>query len=120
MGITRDQTGTHGGAGMQVGIDPAGGADHTAESVLYGDWWSSRMEEWSEGQWREVTVFPRLKCDFPVDINASHWDDFELLVGEPDEIHPPEPETDVPVGDLTLEQLEPIIRRIVREELGDA
>jgi len=131
MNITRDQDGSHGGHGMQIGIDPTGGTDHTAESVLYGDWWSSYMDEWKEGEWHqvtvdavsqadEITVFLHSKCDFPVDISASHWDDFELQVGEPDEVQPPEPKKDKPIGDLTLEQLEQLVRRIVREELADA
>lgn len=131
MNVTHDQDGSHGGHGMQIGIDPAGGTDHTAKSVLYGEWWSSHMEEWHEREWHQVTVdaisevdaitvFLRGKCDWPVDINASHWDDFELQVGEPDEVAPPEPEEQEPIADLTLQRLRQIIREIVREELGSA
>ena len=120
MGITRDQANSHGGPGMQVGIDPAGGAGHTAPrafSMAIGG-----RATWTSGARASGTRSPSFpaKCDFPVHINASHWGDLELLVGEPDEVHPSEPATTVPLGDLTLDQVEQIIRRIVREELGDA
>ena len=135
MSVTRDKDGSDGGHGMQIGIDPTGGTDHTAESVLYGDWWSSYMrdvQDWGDRAWQErvwhqvtvdavsqgdeITVFLHAKCDFPVDINASHWDDLVLEVGRPDEVKPPEKRKDKPIGDLTLEQLEQIIRRVIQEE----
>jgi hypothetical protein len=130
MNVTRDRDGSDGGHGMQIGIDPTGGTDHTSPTVVYGDWWSSYMDEWKSREWHqvtvdaisetdEITVFLRSKCDFPVDINASHWDDFVLEIGQPDEVKPPEKKKDKPIGDLTLEQLEQIVKRIVGEELAN-
>ena len=120
---------------MQLGIDPMGGTDFSALSVVYGDWYSSYMKgprfgakEYRERKWVEVTaeavsqadeitVFMHSKCDFAVDINASHWDDLEVQVGEPDEVTPPKPK-DIKVGDLSLGQLVGLIRRVIREEAG--
>jgi hypothetical protein len=131
MNVTRDKQGGSGGHGMQIGIDPTGGEDHTAESVVYGDWWSSYMDEWEEREWIKVTteaisqadeisVFLRAKCDFPVDINASHWDDFVLEVGEAPPPPPveEEPGEEVSAGYPTLEQIEEVVRRVVQEELA--
>jgi hypothetical protein len=130
MNVTRDSHGRPGGHGMQIGIDPTGGIDHTAESVVYGDYWSSYMEGWKEREWRQVdtetvsqsddiTVFLRARCDYKVEINASHWDDFVIEVGDASEVKVPET---VPVAPsaMTAAQLEAFIRQIVRDELGKA
>jgi hypothetical protein len=129
MNVTHDQDGTTGGHGMRVGIDPTGGEDHTADSVVYGDYWSSYMDGWKEREWRqvdvetvsqgdEITVFLHARCDFPVDINASHWDDFSLEVGEASEVVvPPSAATTAQPGYPTLEQIEAVVRKVVREEL---
>ena len=124
MNVTFDQDGSHGGHGMRIGIDPTGGEDHAGENVVYSDWWSSHMAEWKERVWKklavetvsqadEITVFLHAKNDYPVDISASHWDDFVLKVGEKGEL----PEPDQP-DSLTPSELEKLIRRIVREELA--
>jgi hypothetical protein len=135
MGISHeDDLVTDGGHGMQVGIDPTGGTDFTALSAVYGDWYSSYMKgdrfgdnEYEENKWVEVsvdavseadeiTVFLHAKADFAVDINASHWDDFRLEVGDASEVTPPEPK-EIRVGELSLGQLVGLIQRVVREEL---
>jgi hypothetical protein len=121
---------TDGGHGMRIGIDPTGGTDHTSLSVLYGPWWSSYMKEfgWEERKWRrvavdaiaeadEITVFLHARADWAVDINASHWDDFELEVGDADEVSPPERE-ELDVGKLSIGQLTQLVQDIVREELA--
>jgi hypothetical protein len=55
MNVTRDRDGvTPGGHGMRIGIDPTGGIDHTAKTVVYGDYWSSYMEGWKERVWKQV------------------------------------------------------------------
>lgn len=131
MGVTFDRENKpSGGHGMRVGIDPTGGVDHTASTVLYGDYWSSYMPEWKERVWHqvdveavaeadEITVFLHAKNDYPVVISASHWDDFVLEVGGADEVTPPEPPP-LDISKLTQEQLESLIRKIVQEELGKA
>ena len=132
MNVTNSRTGQDGGHGMRVGIDPTGSQDHTGVSVVYGDWWSSYMEDWQEREWRqvtvetiaqsdEITVFLHAKCDFPAAINASHWDDFMLEVGEVDEATElAEPEAPgAPAGYPTLDEIEQMVRRVVREELSN-
>jgi hypothetical protein len=138
MGISHeDDLVTDGGHGMRLGIDPFGSTDFTALTVVYGDYYSSYMKgarfgdkRYEERKWVEVTaeavakedeitVFMHSKCDFAVDINASHWDDLEVQVGEAHEVSPPKPK-DIKVGELSLGQLVGLIRRIVREEIGDA
>ncbi len=124
MNVSNSRGGRDGGHGMRIGIDPMGGEDHTASSVVYGDWWSSYMPDWQEREWRElsvetmagaevVTVFLHAKCDFAADINASYWDDFQLLVGDADPVPPADEGRTYP----TLAQIEEIVRRAVREEL---
>ncbi|HUT21338.1 MAG TPA: hypothetical protein VM366_19475 [Anaerolineae bacterium] len=124
MNVTNSSGGRDGGHGMRVGIDPTGGEDHTAPSVVYGGWWSSYMPDWREHEWRElsvetaaeaevVTVFLHAKCDYAADINASHWDDFQLQVGEAG----PQPSVNEEGICPTLAQIEEIVRRVVREEL---
>jgi hypothetical protein len=117
---------------MRIGIDPTGGTDHTADTVVYGHYWSSYMKDegWQERKWRqveaeaysqvdEVTVFLHAQCDHPVDINASHWDDFEIEARPaPAPIVTPTPTTETESGTgLTLEALEAMFRRVLREEL---
>jgi hypothetical protein len=138
MGVSHeDDMVTDGGHGMQVGIDATGGTDFTALSAVYGDWYSSYMKgkkfgdmEYKERKWvevgvdaiseaEEITVFLHSKADFAVDINASHWDDFVLEVGDPSEVTPPKPK-DIKVGEMSLGQLVGLIQRVVREELEAA
>ena len=132
MNVTNSRTGQDGGHGMRVGIDPTGSQDHTGVSVVYGDWWSIYMEDSQEREWRqvtvetiaqsdEITVFLHAKCDFPAAINASHWDDFMLEVGEVDEATElAEPEAPgAPAGYPTLDEIEQMVRRVVREELSN-
>lgn len=125
MNVSNSQGGRDGGHGMRIGIDPTGGEDHTAPSVVYGDWWSSYMPDWQEREWRElsvetraasevVTVFLHGKCDYAADVNASYWDDFQLQVGDV----APEPPADRERTYPTLAQIEEIVRRVVREELS--
>ena len=121
---------------MQIGIDPTGGTDHTAQSVVYGEWWSSYMDEWKEREWYHatteavsqsdvITVFMHSKSDYASDISASHWDDFALELGDPAEAAAaaePAGETSaadpaVQGGFPTLEQIEEVVRRVFREEL---
>lgn len=124
MNVSNSRGGRDGGHGMRIGIDPAGGEDHTAPAVIYGDWWSSYMPDWQEREWHElavettadaevITVFLHAKCDYAADINASYWDDFQLQVGDAD----PEPPADDERSYPTLAQIEEIVRRVVREEL---
>ena len=134
MGISHeDDMVTDGGHGMRVGIDPTGGEDHTALSVVYGDWYSSYMkdkkfgaQQYKEGKWvevsaetvskaEEVTVFLHARADFGVDINASHWDDLVIEVGDASEIPPPK-RKEIKVADLSLGQLVGLIRRTIKEE----
>jgi hypothetical protein len=138
MGVSHeDNLTTDGGHGMRLGIDPAGGADFTALGVVYGDYYSSYMKsprfgdkQYRERKWvevtveavaeeDEVTVFLHSKCDFAVDINASHWDDVEVQVGQAHEVSPPKPK-DIKVGELSLGQLVGLIRRVVREEMAES
>jgi hypothetical protein len=132
MNVTNSASGQDGGHGMRVGIDPSGGRDHTSDDVVYGEWWSSYMDEWVERKWQmvttetvsqtdEITVFLHAKCDYAADINASHWDDFVLEVGEVEAAPTPTPEqpsqpqaSDMP----TLAQIEEVVRRVVQEELA--
>jgi hypothetical protein len=137
MGISHEKDGvTDGGHGMQLGIDPTGGTDFSALTVIYGDYYSSYMKgsrfgemEYVEGKWaqitveavaaeEEVTLFLHSKCDYAVDINASHWDDLTVEVGDASEVTPPKPK-EIKVGELSLGQLIGLIRRVIREE-GDA
>jgi hypothetical protein len=131
MGVTHDPSGIDGGHGMQIGIDPTGGTDHTAATVVYGDWWSSYMKDegWAEGVWKqvdaetvsqteEITVFLRAKCDFKAEINASHWDDFVLELGDASEVKVPAVVAAAAPSEMTAEQLEAFIRQIVRDELS--
>jgi hypothetical protein len=124
MNVSNSRGGRDGGHGMQVGIDPAGGEDHTAPSVVYGGWWSSYMPDWQEREWRElsieamaatdvVTVFLHAKCDYAADVNASYWDDFQLQTGNAEPELPADDGRTYP----TLAQIEEIVRRVVREEL---
>jgi hypothetical protein len=126
MGVTHDNAGGGGGLGMRVGIDPTGGVDHTASTVEYSLYWSSHLPDWRERQWRqrdvevtaeadEITVFLHAQCDWPVDINASHWDDFALDAtgGTGDDNG-----DDTHLGNVTLAQLEALLRRVIREELN--
>ena len=132
MGVTHDAQGGGGGLGMRIGIDPTGGTDHTAPTVQYSLYWSSHLPDWREREWRkreieataqadEITVFLHAQCDWPVDINASHWDDFELeatgSTPAPGPQPEPEPDDDTPIGNVTMAQLEALIRRVIREEL---
>jgi hypothetical protein len=131
MNVTHeDDLVTDGGHGMRIGIDPTGGTDHNSLNVLYGPWWSSYMKDqgWEERKWRrisvdaiseakEITVFLHARADWAVDINASHWDDFELEVGDKDEVSPPERE-ELEIGKFSLGQLTQMIREIVQEELA--
>lgn len=125
MNVSNSRGGRDGGHGMRIGIDPSGGEDHTASSVVYGGWWSSYMPDWEERQWRElavetsseaevVTVFLHAKCDYAADINASYWDDFQLQVGEAAPVPLPDEGRTYP----TLAQIEDVVRRVVREELS--
>jgi hypothetical protein len=136
MGISHEDDGTtDGGHGMRVGVDPSGGTDFSALTVVYGDYYSSYMKapkfgvkQYAEGKWvevtvdaiaqeDEVTVFLHSKCDFAVDINASHWDDIHVEIGEAHEVTPPKPK-DIKVGELSLGQLVGLIRRVIKEETG--
>jgi hypothetical protein len=66
----------------------------------------------------EITVFLHAKCDFPVAINASHWDDLLLESGKVSEATEPLPSQPVqPASYPTLDQIEQVVRRVVREEL---
>lgn len=131
MGVTHDPLGIDGGHGMQIGIDPTGGTDHTAPTVIYGDWWSSYMKDqgWKERLWKqvsteavsqadEITIFLRARCDYKAEINASHWDDFEIEIGAASEIKPRLTTPATEPNAMTLAQLEAYIRQIVRDELS--
>jgi hypothetical protein len=132
MGVSHSKSGRDGGHGMRIGIDPEGGDNHLGMGVVYGDYWSSYMEEYEERKWKlievetvsvtdEITVFLHAKCDYAADINASHWDDFVLEVGEVEDDYEPKYATvagEKPIGDMSQAQLEELIRRIVREEMG--
>jgi hypothetical protein len=130
MNVSNSSAGHNGGHGMRIGIDPAGGEDHTAQTVEYGEWWSSYMPEWREREWHkvevetvaladEITVFLHGKADYAADINASHWDDFRLEMADA------VPATEMPnltqIGDFpTLEQIEEVVRKVFREEIARA
>ena len=91
MGVTHDDSGGGGGLGMRIGIDPTGSTDHTASTVEYSLYWSSHLPDWREREWRQlevevfaradtITVFLTSIADWPVDINASHWDDLMIQI----------------------------------------
>ena len=91
MGVSHDQAGRSGGLGMRVGIDPTGGTDPHAPTVEYGLYWSAHLADWHEAEWRQVeveavaqadriTVFLASVSDWPVNVNASHWDDLLIQV----------------------------------------
>jgi hypothetical protein len=91
MGVSHDQSGRSGGLGMRIGIDPTGGTDPHAPTVKYSLYWSAHLPDWREGEWRQVeveaiaqagtiTVFLASVSDWPVNVNASHWDDLLIQV----------------------------------------
>ncbi len=131
MNVSHDRGGVgHGGHGMRIGIDPTGGTDHTAATVIYGDYWSSHMPGWKGREWRqvdteavadadEITVFLHARSDYPVEISASHWDDLVIEVGEASEVKLPE-KPPIKISELTAEQFEAWVRQIVQDELKKA
>jgi LysM repeat protein len=91
LGVSHAPDGRTGGLGMRIGIDPAGGTDPKAPTVEYSLYWSSHMTDWHEREWRKleveavaqastITVFLASVADWPVDVNASHWDDLVIQV----------------------------------------
>jgi hypothetical protein len=91
MGVSHDQASRSGGLGMRIGIDPTGSTDPHAPTVEYGLFWSAHLADWREGEWRQVeveaiaqadtiTVFLASVSDWPVNVNASHWDDLLIQV----------------------------------------
>jgi len=92
---------SQGGLGNQIGIDPTGGTDFRADSVVWSDWWGTDFPEFEPYFWRQmstgevtaecgrVTVFLRVKCRNAVQVNAGFWDDIELLEEEGSSPPPP-------------------------------
>ena len=96
------------GHGMRIGIDPAGGNDHTSSAIVWSDWYSQNSDDYEQDAWRErsveaiaqsnlVTVFLRSKADFAANSTNAHFDDV-LFSAEP-----PEPPTPPAEGDVALE-----------------
>jgi len=97
------------GHGMQIGIDPTGGTDHTASRVVWSSWYSEYASDYAINAWRlrvvnttaqaeQITVFLRSKLDFAADRSHAHFDDVTVEVTEP--ATPPVPPT--PGGEHTL------------------
>jgi LysM repeat protein len=95
MGVSSAPDGRRGGLGMRIGIDPTGGVDPHAPTVEYSLYWSTHLTDWRDREWRKLqveatsqsetmTVFLASSADWPVDVNASHWDDLLIRVGEQD------------------------------------
>jgi hypothetical protein len=98
-----DKDGAMGGV---IGVDPTGGDNYLAGSVVYGDWFDVRdklenQKVWTEinvpeavAQTNRVSVFLRFAAEYPVDMNAIHWDNmhFEIYTDE----EPPDPEPPIP------------------------
>jgi hypothetical protein len=91
MGVSHARDGRSGGLGTRIGLDPTGGTDPKAPTVVYSRYWSSHLTEWREREWHNlevaafaqadtITVFLASIADWPVDINASHWDDLVIQV----------------------------------------
>lgn len=87
------------GHGMQVGIDPTGGTDHTASGVVWSEWYSEYADDYVVNQWRKrsvsttasadhVTVFLHSKLDAPADGSNAHFDDVLVSI-EDGSVTPP-------------------------------
>ena len=105
------------GGGQQIGIDPLGGVDHTAASVIWSDWYSQYSTDYAINLWRQrsvqcvaqadkITVFLRAKVDYKADGFNSHFDDLEISFSE---------------GPPSAEKVDyELIRLIVQEEIAYA
>jgi len=82
------------GHGMQIGIDPMGGTDHTASRVVWSDWYSEHSPDYAVNAWRQriikataqagqITVFLRSKIDYKADGSHAHFDDLAVELIEP-------------------------------------
>lgn len=104
------------GGGQQIGIDPLGGTDHTAFSIVWSDWYSQYSPDYAINLWRQrsvqgiaqadkITVFLRAKVDYKADGFNSHFDDLEISFAE---------------GPSTGEIDYDLIRQIIQEEIAYA
>ena len=91
-----------GGLACRVGVDPTGGTDHKSSAVVWSDWWGTDNTEFKSYLWKkltaeavatgdQVTVFLRVACRDPVQVNAGFFDD---LTFSGEEYNPP------PVGGI--------------------
>jgi len=84
-----------------VGIDPTGGIDARADTVMWSQPWAIyngyAWQLWleAEAQAKTVTVFLRSTTLWPFKHNDAYWADAELGVVEDE---PPEPEPEPPEG----------------------
>jgi hypothetical protein len=108
------------GGAQRIGIDPSGGVDHTAECVVWSDWYSQYSSDYTVMCWKRrvveavaagetVTIFLHSKVDFKADGFNTHFDDLTLEFEEG-------PPTPPPGGEVDYD----LIRQIVREEISAA
>lgn len=91
--------GTGGGLACRAGIDPAGGTNPAAETVIWGEWrGQDDPDHWKGDTWRTVTVtadvegqaatlFLRSACRYRAKHNDAYFDHVTLTAGvdEPDQ-----------------------------------
>lgn len=80
-----------GGLQCRIGIDPTGGEDFRAGSVVWDDGWGTDDPGFKPYEWRQlctaivkatgehVTIFMNVRCRDAVQVNAGFFDDVELL-----------------------------------------
>jgi hypothetical protein len=104
----------------RVGIDPYGGTDHKAGSVVWSEWYGTANPGFEPYRWQQlmsiaiaqadtITVFLGASADDAVQYNSCFFDDIKVWVDDesPDPEPEPEPEytqvVDVPInGTLRL------------------
>ena len=100
--------------GTQMGIDPLGGTDMFAPSVMWSEWLGQDPEtdkKWQTltlgdvvSQSTQVTIFLRAKTDYAKN-SATHWDDF-VLQSDSEGPLPPEPGDKSVIRTVTITYLD--------------
>ena len=89
------------GHGLRVGIDPDGGLDFEAESVVWSSWWGQYNSDWTPEAYHEfsavaepegdyVTVFLYSHSDYKGSVVAAYWDDVVIEQEGGGGIEPPQ------------------------------
>lgn len=101
---------------FSLGIDPTGGADPRADTVVWGPAWAiyngycQQLSVEAEAQESTVTVFLRSVTLWPFKHNDAYWDDAELIAVDEEPPAPPPYESTMLVlpQDATPEQLQEV------------